>query len=360
MSFVFQPWQLFALSAVGAAQQDYQSTIEYLMAENRILKAKLGKKRILLTDDERRVLAVKGKALGRKTLEQLATICTPDTILRWHRELVAAKWNHSEKRKTPGRPKTAAEVEERVLQMAKENPSWGYDRIVGALANLGHDLSNTTVGNILKAHGIEPAPKRKKAANWKTFVKSHWDVLAAVDFTTVEVWTTRGLVTFYLLFVMELATRRVHFAGCTANPNGSWIKQVARNLTACDDCFLKGKKYLLMDRDTKFTDEFRSILEQEGIESALLPPRSPNLNANLERFFRSLKSECLSRMIFFGEQSLRNATTQFVEHYHAERNHQGLENKLIKPGPEVGQTAGEVECRERLGGLLNYYHRRAA
>ncbi|HVW38181.1 MAG TPA: integrase core domain-containing protein, partial [Pirellulales bacterium] len=221
-------------------------------------------------------------------------------------------------------------------------------------------LSDTTVGNILKAHGVEPAPERKKATNWKTFIKAHCDVLAAVDFTTVEVWTTRGLVTLYLLFVMELATRRVRFAGCTANPNGPWMKQVARNLTACDDHFLKGKKYLLMDRDTKFTTEFRSILEQEGIESALLPPRSPNLNANLERFFKSLKTECLGRMIFFGEQSLRNATAQFVEHYHAERNHQGLENKLIEPGAEVGKATGAVECRERLGGLLNYYHRRAA
>jgi len=137
MSFIFQPWQLFTLAAVGAAEQDYQRAIEYLMAENRILKAKLGKKRILLTDDERCLLAVKGKALGRKTLEQLATICTPDTILRWHRELVAAKWNHSEKRKAPGRPKLAADVEELVLRMAKENPTWGYGRIAGALANLG-------------------------------------------------------------------------------------------------------------------------------------------------------------------------------------------------------------------------------
>ena len=115
-----------------------------------------------------------------------------------------------------------------------------------------------------------------------------------------------------------------------------------------------------MDRDTKFTAEFRGILEQEGIEGVLLPPKSPNLNANLERFFRSLKSECLDRIIFFGEQSLRSATAQFVEHYHAERNHQGLENTLIEPGPEVGQATGEVERRERLGGLLNYYHRRAA
>ncbi|HUY89029.1 MAG TPA: integrase core domain-containing protein [Pirellulales bacterium] len=360
MSFVFRPWQLFALAAVGAAEQDYQRAVEYLMAENRILKAKLGKRRILLTDDERRVLAVKGKTLGRKALEQLATICTPDTILRWHRELIAAKWNHSEKRKAPGRPKIAAEVEELVLRMAKKNPTWGYDRIAGALANLGHELSDTTVGNILKAHGIEPAPERKKTTRWKTFIKSHWEVLAAVDFTTVEVWTARGLVTFYLLFVMELATRLVHFAGCTPNPNGPWMKQAARNLTACDDGFLKGKKYLLMDRDAKFTAEFRGVLEQEGVESVLLPPRSPNLNANLERFFRSLKSESLGRMIFFGETSLRNATAQFVEHYHTERNHQGLGNKLIEPGAEVGQATGEVECRERLGGLLNYYHRRAA
>lgn len=242
----------------------------------------------------------------------------------------------------------AAEVEELVLRLAKENTTWGYDRIAGALANLGHELSDTTVGNILKAHGIEPAPQRKKTPRWSTFIMSHWDSLAAVDFTTVEVWTTRGLVTFYLLFVMELATRRVRFAGCTANPHGPWMKQVARELTACDDGFLKGKKYLLMDRDTKFTAEFRSTLEQEGIESLLLPPRSPNLNATLERFFRSLKSECLSRMIFFGEKSLRNATAQFVEHYHAERNHQGLENKLIEPGAEVGQATGEIECRKRL------------
>ena len=143
-------------------------------------------------------------------------------------------------------------------------------------------------------------------------------MLAAVDFTTVEVWTTRGLVTFYLLFVMELATRRVHFAGCTANPHGPWMKQVARELTACDDGFSKGKKSLLMDRDAKFTAEFRSILEQEGVESVSLPPRSPNLNANLERFFRSLKSECLGRMIFFGEPSLRNATAHFMVHSHCE------------------------------------------
>jgi transposase InsO family protein len=308
---------------VGASQQDYQRTIDYLMAENRILKQKLGKKRILLTDEERRVLAVKGKALGRRALEQISTLVTPDTILRWHRELVAQKWNHSDKCKSPGRPRVAKEIEELVLRMAKENPTWGYDRIQGALKNLGHEVSDTTVGNILKAQGIEPAPRRKRTMTWKTFLKAHLDVLAAVDFTTVEVWTPRGLVTFYLLFVMELTTRRVRFLGSTTNPDGPWMKIMARELTAADDGFLNGKKYVLMDRDTKFTTEFRQIVEDAGTECVLLPPKSPNLNANLERFFGSLKSECVHRMIFIGEKSMRNAVNQWVLHYHGERAHQG-------------------------------------
>ena len=138
------------------------------------------------------------------------------------------------------------------------------------------------------------------------------------------------------------------------------MKQVARNLTDAEDGFLKGKRYILMDRDTKFCEAFREILETAGTEPVLLPPRSPNLNAHLERFFLSLKSECLDRMIFFGERSLRNAVSEFLLHYHTERNHQGLENRIIDPGEEVGSSTGEVQCRERLGGLLNYYHRQAA
>jgi transposase InsO family protein len=306
------------------------------------------------------VLAVKGKELGRRALAQISTIVTPDTILRWHRELVAQKWNHSEGRRSPGRPKVAKEVEELVLRMAKENPTWGYDRIQGALKNLGHELSDTTVANILKAHGVEPAPRRTRTTTWKTFIKAHWDVLAAIDFTTVEVWTPRGLLTFYLLFAMELATRRLRFLGSTTNPDGPWMKIVARELTAADDGFLNDKKYLLMDRDTKFTDEFRQIIEEAGTECALLPPRSPNLNAHLERFFGSLKSECLDRMIFFGETSMRNAVKEWLAHYHGERPHQGLGNRLIEPGAEASRATGKVECRERLGGMLNYYYRQAA
>jgi putative transposase len=283
---------------------------------------------------------------------------TPDTILRWHRQLIAAKWTYAKER--VGRPGLMKEIRELIVRFAKENPSWGFDRIQGSLANVGYHISDTTVGNVLKQHGIEPAPDRKRQTTWKTFLKAHWDVLAAIDFTTIEVWTKGGLVTFYLLFVMELKTRRVHFAGCTTQPNENWMKQVARDLTNFEDGFLNGKRYLLMDRDTKFCSSFRDILLAEDVEPVILPPRSPNLNAFVERFMKSIKSECLERMIFFGEKSLRNAVNSYLGHYHAERNHQGMANQILVPGKEGGRSAGKIECRERLGGLLRYYHHPAA
>ena len=360
MNFILQPWQFFFAHPRRLGQPRAAGGDRLPAYRGRRTQGIARSRRILLNDDQRRRLAVKGKVLGRKRLEEVGTLFTPDTILRWHRMLVAQKWNHSDKRKPVGRPPVSPEVVELVLRMARENPSWGYDRIQGAMANLGHEISDQTVGNILKEHGIEPAPERKRQTTWATFLKAHWDVLASIDFTTVEVWTKGGLVTFYLLFVMELKSRRVHFAGCTTSPDTAWMKQVARNLTDAEDGFLKGKRYILMDRDTKFCEAFREILETAGTEPVLLPPRSPNLNAHLERFFLSLKSECLDSMIFFGERSLRNAVIEFLLHYHTERNHQGLENKIIDPGEEVGSSTGEVQCRERLGGLLNYYHRQAA
>jgi len=231
---LLQPWQLLLLILASWINRREQYVIEYLLTENRILRVKLGKKRILLKDDQRRRLAVKGKILGRQMLEHVATIVTPDTILRWHRELVAAKWDYSRHRKKIGCPPASADVVELVLRMARENPTWGYDRIQGALNNLGHVVSSTCVCSILKAHGVDPAPDRKRQSSWKSFLKAHWDVLASVDFTTIEVWTKDGLVTIYLLFVMELATRRVHFAGCTANPDEPWMLQVSRNLSDAD------------------------------------------------------------------------------------------------------------------------------
>ena len=360
MEFILQPWQLYLVIRAGWINRQQQEVIEYLRTENQVLREKVGKKRILLGDDQRRRLAVKGKILGRKRLQEVGTLFTPDTILRWHRMLVAKKWDYSDRRKSVGRPRVGQEIVALVLKFARENPSWGYDRIQGALANLGHEVSDQTVGNILKDHGIEPAPDRKRQTTWATFIKSHWEVFGAIDFTTIEVWTRGGLVTFYLLFVMEVATRRVHFAGCTPNPDDLWMMQIARNLTDAEDGFLWGKRYVLMDRDGKFSPAFQGILKSVDVNPVPLPARSPNLNAHLERFHKSLKRECLDRMIFFGERMLRNAVSQFLEYYHQERNHQGLGNRIIQPGEEVGRNQGVIECRERLGGLLRYYHRKAA
>ena len=159
---------------------------------------------------------------------------------------------------------------------------------------------------------------------------------------------------------MELKTRRVHFVGCTMNPNEKWMKQVGRDLTNCEDGFINGKRYVLLDRDTKFCESFRELLTCEGIEPIRLPPRSPNLNAHLERFFGSLKSECVDRMIFFGEGSLRNVVREFLVHYHGERNHQGLGNTIIDSAGSLGRSDCDIHCRKRLGGMLRYYYRDVA
>jgi hypothetical protein len=245
---------------------------------------------------------VKAKALGRQLPDELET---PDTLLAWHRKLIAQKWTYA--RQGPGRPRIAQEITDLVLRMARENVSRGYDRIQGALANPGHIIAPNTVKNILKRHGIEPAPEREKRTSWATFLKAHRDVMAATDFFTVEVWTPRGLVTFYVLFIIRLSTRSLHIAGVTTAPNGAYMKQVARNLTDVSDGFLLNSRYLLMDRDTKYTNDFRGHLDREGVKPVQCPARTPNCNAFAERFVRSLKDECLGRMILFGEASLRRA-----------------------------------------------------
>jgi len=206
MNFVLQAWQVLVVALVAWFNREQQKVIEFYQTQLEAVIIAQGKKRPSLTDDQRRLLAVKGKSLGRKALMELTTIVTPDTILRWHRTLVAKKWDYSETRKSVGRPRIRQVIVDLILRFAKENPMWGYDRIQGALAKLGHEISDQTVGNILKAHGIEPAPERQRPTTWKTFLKAHWDVLGAINFTTVEVWTKGGLVTFYLLFVMQLKT----------------------------------------------------------------------------------------------------------------------------------------------------------
>ena len=228
------------------------------------------------------------------------------------------------------------------------------------MSNLGHELDRSTIAAILERHGMEPAPERRRKTTWKEFLSRHWEMIVATDFFTVEVWTRRGLQRFLVLFFIDLSTRKVEIAGIAPAANGLWMSQIARNLTDSEDGILIGKRYLIHDRDPLFTAEFLKMITDAGVESVKLPPRSPNLNAYAERFVRSIKESCLNRMIFFGEESLRTAIQNFVAHYHTERNHQGLRNRLISPeAGHLGNT-GEIQRRQRLGGMLNYYYRDAA
>jgi len=180
--------------------------IEYLQEENSVLKERLGGRRLRFTDAERRRLARKARVLGRKMLNELGTLVTPDTLLRWYRELVASKWNYSYRR-GPGRPRVMDAIADLVVRMALENQSWGYTRIQGALANLGHEVGRGTIANILREYGVDPAPERDKRMRWSTFLRTHLECMAATDFFTVEVFTTGGLVTHYVLFFIDIASR---------------------------------------------------------------------------------------------------------------------------------------------------------
>ena len=346
------------ITLAGWLNRQQQAVIDYLIEENRVLKEQLEGQRPRFTDEQRIRLAVKAKVLGRRSLDELETLVTPDTLLAWHRKLIAKKWTYA--RKGASRPRVAQEITDLVLRMARENSSWGCDRIQGALTNIGYVVAPNTIKNILKRHGIEPAPEREKRTSWRTFLKAHWDVMAATDFFTVEVWTPRGLVTYYVLFVMRLKTRCVHIAGVTTAPNGAYMKQVARNLTDVSDGFLLHSRYLIMDRDTKYTEEFRDSLDREGVKPVRCPVRAPNCNAFAERFVRSIKEVCLDRMILFGEASLRRALREYVTHFRSERNHQGLGNRLLEPIATVSTSDKPIQCRERLGGMLNFYYREAA
>lgn len=279
---------------------------------------------------------------------------TPDTILRWHKRLIAAKWTYPSNR--AGRPGIMKKIRSLIVRMAFDNPSWGYCRIQGALKHVGHSVARSTIAKTLNEHGMKPSPERP--TSWRSFIKSHADLIAQADFFTTEVWTTRGLVTHYTLFVIDIATRVVHIAGTTTNPDTAFMAQVARNLTDCVDGFLQDKRFLILDRDSKFTTEFKRILNDAGVRTVLTSYQAPNMNAFAERWIRSIKTECLSKMIFFGVRSLEHAIQNYADHYHAERSHQGLGNELIRG--DAANKVGDVKVRQRLGGLLQYYHRHAA
>jgi putative transposase len=345
------------VAVAGWIDREQDKVLQYVLAENRVLKEQLRDRRgrLLFTDRQRALLAAKAKELGREALKKLNTVVTPDTLLRWHRQLIAKKYDGSG-RPGSGRPRILNEIEALIVRMATEN-RWGYLRIQGALRNLGHTVARTTIANVLARHGIEPAPERK--TTWREFLRQHWDVLAATDLFSVEVWSVVGLVRYHVLFVMHVATRRVHIAGIVEQPHGEWMEQLARNRTDAVDGFLVGMSYLIHDRDPLFTKRFGEILGSAGVKEVKLPPRSPDLNPFAERFVLSVKSECLDHLILFSEGQLRRACEQLTAHYHLERPHQGLGNRLIDGAQVAANDDGEVVCDERLGGLLKFYRRAA-
>jgi transposase InsO family protein len=297
-------WKQLLAYITGTGDQELLLRNEYLVNENRILRSQM-KGRVRLSDGERTTLSEIGQQLEKQALQEVATIVEPDTILAWHRKLVARKFDGSKQRKAPGRPTTDQELGALVLRMARENRSRGYDRIVGALANLGYTISDQTVGNILKRHGLPPVPERQKTTTWKEFIRTHLDVLVATDFFTAEGWTLGGLVTYYILFFIRLGTREEQIAGVTPHPNHGWMMQRARNVTMEAWGFLSPGLYLIHDRDGKYYPALQQIIDAAGVKRVPLPPRSPNLNAYAERWVRSVKETCLSRMMLFGEASLR-------------------------------------------------------
>ena len=346
---------LFAAALFGWLKGQQRDVIEFLREENRVLKRQLRGRWLQLWDGDRRRLAVLGERLGRRVLAEVASLVTPDTILRWHRELIAHKWTYGSPRQ--GRPGVQVEIRRLVIRMALENPSWGYTRIQGALKNLGHRVARATVARVLKEQGIPPS--RERPMQWRTFLRAHWSALLAADFFTTEVWTVRGLVTYYTVFVIELHSRRIHLLGSTPYPDEAFVIQTMRHLTDPVDGLLHAPSVLICDRDRKWSVAVQHFLETAGVRIVQSPFGAPNCNAYAERFVRAIKEECLDRMIPLGERHLRRTMAEFVAHYHAERNHQGLGNELIDPSDQLLASCGLVRRRQRLGGILSFYYRAA-
>ena len=345
------------LAVAGWVNREQQAVIDYLREENRVLAAKLPDgRRLGFTNHERRRLAVRAKAVRRRTLRGLATIVTPDTLLRWYRQLVAEKYDGSARR-APGRPRTPAQLAALVVRMAKENSGWGYTRIRGALQNLGHTVGRSTIARILAEHGLDPAPARP--LQWKTFLEAHWGSICAADFFTVEILTLRGLARRHVFFVIDLKSRVVELGGIVHEPHGEWLQNVLRGLLDEVDGFLLGTTHLILDRDPVFTADVRTTLAKAGVRVVRLPPKSPNLNAYAERFVGSVRRECLSKLVSLGERHLRHALQEFIRHSNAERNHQGVRNRLLQP-EVAANSSGSIQRRTRIGGILSFYYREAA
>jgi putative transposase len=293
---------------------------------------------------------------GRAALEASVRLFRPATVVGWHQAIVRRKWTCQQGRK-PGRPPIDAELERWILQVARDNPGLGYEKLAGELRKLGFQVSKTTVGIVLERYGIPPAPERgQRGSSWRVFLTHYKAQFLACDFFTVETLT---LQTLYVLFFLEHGTRRVHLAGCTAHPTGAWVTQQARQMTwALQDRELP-MRYMIHDHDTKFTDAFDIVFESEGVELVDIPYHAPNANAHAERWVRSVREECLDKVIIHNERHLRRVLHEYIEYYNTRRPHQGLEQDSPM-GMVLASQPGPVRYRKVLGGIIRDYYREAA
>jgi putative transposase len=344
------------LAIMGVSKSDKDLEIIILRQQVRILQRKV-KTPPRISDPERIILAILTDKISQSTkdarqrLQKVMFIFKPDTVLRWHRALVRRKWTFKRKGKQ-GRPRMSSELETLILRLAKENPRWGYDRIQGELLKLGHNLSASSVRNFLKRHRISPASERS-SGSWHSFLGHYKDQILACDFFTVE---TIWLKTIYVLFFIELGTRRVHLADCTTKPDTTWVTQQARQLVwnLKDDA--QEMAFLIHDNDKKFPSSFDSMFLSEGIEIVHTPYQAPKANANAERWVRSVREECLDPILILNEGHLRRVLKEYGEYYNHARPHQGIDQHFPVSRP-VNSTKGPVRRRDILGGVIHDYYR---
>jgi transposase InsO family protein len=336
------------LLGTGSRQQD-ERDIELLVLRHQVKVLQRQVKRPRLRRLDRLLLAAASRTMPRDLWSSF--VVRPETLLRWHRELVRRKWTYR-RRGHPGRPPIGPEVRDLILRLGRENPRWGYQRIRRELMKLEIRISATTVRTILLRHGLHPAPLRA-GPTWAEFLRSQAAGILATDFFTVE---TIRLKTLYVLFFIELQSRRVHVVGVTAHPDSAWVTQQARNLAI--DERLGDVRFLVRDRDAKFSGPFDEVLETEGIRVIRTPIRAPRANAFAERFVRTVRRECLDHVLIYGRRHLERVLQAYVAHYVEERPHRGL--SLAVPAgsrtPQVrGTTRTPVERRDVLGGLIHEY-----
>ncbi len=350
-------YSAFLMRLARFTENELAKVVQFQKEEMQVMRQRLPG-RLRLTPQERQRLLKYGKPLGRK-LDEVITIVSPRTFARW----ASGETKSVGKQEETGRKRTAEDIRELILRIARETGA-GYTKILGELKKLGiKNVSRSTVVNILREHGIDPGPKRGEGT-WDEFVKRHAETLWATDFFSKKVWTKGGLVEFFVLFFINVATRRVHVAGMTANPNSAWMAQQARSMTMFFNELPEKPTLVIHDYDSKYTAEFDALLKSEGIDAKKVGPLAPNLNAYAERWVQSIKQECLEHFIVFGEKHLRHIIGEYVTHYNEERAHQGVGNTRLRrfgekePPEELAE--GAIVCRERLGGLLKHYYRQAA